>query len=329
MLMYPLISIIIPVYNVEKYIENCLNSVINQTYDNLEILLIDDGSTDSSGNICDKYAETDSRIKVIHKENSGVADTRTLGVSRCNGEYYSFIDSDDYIDKEYIRALYEALIEHQADIACCAIAYVYPDGKKFCPLCQDKDDSFVTTSKGIDIIEDILYGRSLYLPSCCLKLYKKSKIGNIVFPKYKIGEDFLASMDFYEKADKVVFINKQYYYYLQNDGSVMHSDDPQKYYDMVMSGEEIYKKAIKIKPALKKAAAHYLMEMNMVVLMKLQNSNHKDKIETVKNNIKKHRKTVIIDKNTKPRIRIGCIVSFFGFRLLFFIRNLTTKQVIK
>ena len=102
----PLISIIIPVYNAEKYLKKCLDSVINQTYKNLEIILVDDGSTDKSPEICDKYAEKDSRIIVLHKENGGVSSSRNAGLDIFKGEYLSFVDSDDYVEPDYIEYLY-------------------------------------------------------------------------------------------------------------------------------------------------------------------------------------------------------------------------------
>ena len=111
-----LISIIVPVYNVEKYVAECIESIIKQTYQNLEILLIDDGSTDNSGKICDKYAEKDKRIKIIHKENGGVSSARNLGLDLAQGEYIAFIDSDDFVSNKYIESLYSAIEHKDAEI---------------------------------------------------------------------------------------------------------------------------------------------------------------------------------------------------------------------
>ena len=120
-----LISIIVPVYNVEQYLEKCVCSIINQTYKNLEIILVDDGATDSSGNMCDELAKSDNRIKVYHKENGGLSDARNYGVERATGEYIGFVDSDDYIDSEMYEKLYEAIKKEDVDVAECNFRFIY------------------------------------------------------------------------------------------------------------------------------------------------------------------------------------------------------------
>lgn len=116
-----LISVIVPVYKVEKYIKKCIESIINQTYENLEIILVDDGSPDNCGKICDEYAKKDKRIKVIHKENGGVSSARNLGLEKSNGQYITFIDSDDWIEEEYCEILLTTLKEQNADCAICRL----------------------------------------------------------------------------------------------------------------------------------------------------------------------------------------------------------------
>ena len=119
------LSIIIPVFNVEEYLPKCIESVVNQTYDNLEILLINDGSTDNSGVICDNFAHKDERVKVVHKENGGLSAARNLGLSLATGHYIAFLDSDDYIDSEMYETLVDALENADADIAACGFKEIY------------------------------------------------------------------------------------------------------------------------------------------------------------------------------------------------------------
>ena len=119
-----LISVIVPVYNVEKYLPQCLNSIINQTYKNIEVVLVDDGSTDDSGNICEEYKKNDERIIVVHQKNSGLSAARNVGIEISTGEYITFIDSDDYISPDYIENLYSALEQYSADIAICDLKKV-------------------------------------------------------------------------------------------------------------------------------------------------------------------------------------------------------------
>ena len=127
--MEELISVVVPVYNVEKYIDKCINSIINQTYKNLEIILVDDGSPDNCGNICDEYAKKDNRIIVIHKENGGLSDARNTGIEVSKGKYITFIDSDDYISDNYVSFLYNLIIEYKADISIGKHYVLYENGE--------------------------------------------------------------------------------------------------------------------------------------------------------------------------------------------------------
>lgn len=124
-----MISIIVPIYNVEKYLPKCIESIINQTYTDLEILLIDDGSTDNSGLICDKYASIDNRIRVIHKKNGGLSDARNVGLDICKGKYISFIDSDDYIELTMYEKMIKIMINQKVDIVSCNYNHIYNNNK--------------------------------------------------------------------------------------------------------------------------------------------------------------------------------------------------------
>lgn len=125
----PLITIVVPIYNVERFLRPCIESILGQTYKNLEIILVDDGSTDSCGKICDKYEKIDSRILVIHQENKGLSEARNAGIDAATGEYIAFIDSDDYVRGNYTETLLHALVENDAEIAVCSFQYVDEEGK--------------------------------------------------------------------------------------------------------------------------------------------------------------------------------------------------------
>ena len=180
-----LISIIVPVYNVEKYFDECVKSILNQSYKNIEIILVNDGSTDNSGNLCDNYATIDPRIKVIHKENGGLSDARNFGMKNANGEYFSFIDSDDYIDKYFIENLYNALISQGDDckISMCRFTRNIND--------FSNDKSIANKVDSNEVLKDILYQNddSLYSVAAWNKLYHKTVFNSIIFPKGFINED--------------------------------------------------------------------------------------------------------------------------------------------
>ena len=128
--MKPLVSVIVPIYNVEKYLSKCIDSIISQTYENIEILLIDDGSTDSCPEICDSYAKKDPRVKPYHKQNEGLSKTRNFAISVMTGDYYCFVDGDDSVHSDYIMTMYNTMIENQADLSMCLYYYVWNDGRK-------------------------------------------------------------------------------------------------------------------------------------------------------------------------------------------------------
>ena len=167
--MQPLISIVIPVYKVEKYLERCILSIINQNYSNLEIILVDDGSPDDCGLICDNWAKIDNRIRVIHKENGGLSDARNAGIKIATGEFITFIDSDDYVLDNYIEYLLELIFKYNADIAICNFHQLFEETNRKVFVGGKVEKIFNSE----EAIETMLYDRDFY--TCAWgKLYRKS-----------------------------------------------------------------------------------------------------------------------------------------------------------
>lgn len=208
------ISVIIPVYNVEKYIKKCIDSVINQTYKNLEIILIDDGSKDNSPQICDEYAKKDNRIKVIHKENEGQSVARNLGLDIATGRYIGFVDSDDYIKENMFETLYKNMIKYDADISICNIIKLNETLNEN----VEKYNEIEIYNKN-DLMKQLLKQHiTNYLYN---KLYKREVWEDIRLPKGKILEDMAVMYKLIEKANKIVATNKtEYYYFIRNDSSI-------------------------------------------------------------------------------------------------------------
>lgn len=316
--MTPLISVIVPVYNVDKFLPQCIESIIGQTYENLEIILVDDGAKDNSGKICDEYATKDSRIKVIHKENAGVAEARNTGIRNIKGEYFCFVDGDDYVHKDYVEAMYSIICKYNADIAMCSYVFKYPNGKEWKTRNFEFPDNHIFSDTGYDALCKMLYSK-IYSPSCCCKLFRANKF-DIVFPKYLIGEDMLASIKYFQQANKVVMTNQRLYYYMQNENSIMHSVNPDKIYDIVTSGDAILNLIPTDNKQIQKAASFYITEKNLACLMNLYDSNQQ-RISHIFDNIKRHRMSVIMDKNVNLVIKLNCIISFFGLKVLYTIKN--------
>jgi len=212
------ISIIVPIYNVEKYLNKCIESITSQTYKNIEILLIDDGSTDGSAAICDKYAKMDARIKVIHKQNEGVSLTKNLGIDISTGEYIAFVDGDDYIEKNYCELLYNNITNTDSDVSILAYNVVREDGTQIDGAVAENglDEDEIIVYEGQDIIKELLKQKTIKNFVC--KLYKKTVLS--YFPVGVTYEDIVFSFEVLNKARRVVYMNTRCYNYLKRKGSI-------------------------------------------------------------------------------------------------------------
>ena len=215
-----LISVIVPVYNVGRYIEKCILSVINQDYSDVELILVDDGSTDDGGKICDEYAKKDNRIKVIHKKNGGLSDARNVGIDSSSGDLLFFLDGDDYLPKNAIAKIHKCMSKTNADICEGEIRSIGLNDRNF----KGKMSQQSTSSYGkMDALRELLY-LNAFTNSACAKLYKRNVIGKIRFPKGKIYEDLATTYKFFLKANAVAKTGAIVYCYRQNEESIMHRD---------------------------------------------------------------------------------------------------------
>lgn len=215
-----LISVIIPVYNVEQYIGRCLDSLINQSYKNLEIILINDGSTDKSGEICDSYSNKYENMYVYHKKNGGVSSARNLGLEKIspNSKFIGFIDPDDFIDSNMYKILYDNLIKYDADMSICDVEKVYDNNCNFKKLSNINDAKLTNNT---EVLENYFnnFEKSVIV---CNKLFKRECIKDIKFEIGKIYEDQIYSIEAIYKSPKVVITNKKLYYYYQREDSISH-----------------------------------------------------------------------------------------------------------
>ena len=222
-----LISVIVPVYGVEEYLCRCIDSVLKQTYKKFELILVDDGSLDCSGKICDEYAKTDERIKVIHKKNGGLSDARNAGLTKACGEYISFIDSDDWVSKEYLERLLNALKETRADICECNVLKTKGEEKT-----QTLEKEMLKIYDTIDALEQLICDNVLrqYVWN---KIYRRCVIKNISFPKGKTNEDEFWTYQVFGNAQRVTKIPDILYYYFQRPNSIMGKDYSLKRLDAI------------------------------------------------------------------------------------------------
>ena len=223
------ISVIVPVYNAGKYFNNCIQSIVDQTYKDLEIIIVDDGSTDGTSDSCDAWAEKDSRIKVIHKENGGAASARNTGLDNATGDYIGFIDADDYIDSDMYEIMLGEIIEYEADAARCGIIREADDGTT-----EDwgtgNYDVRVVNNKAL--LADIGEAEGILPVSPCNKLFKTSCIGDIRFDtKYKFAEDTLFNFMVAKNIKTMVYHDVNRYHYISNLTSITHKDINENNFD--------------------------------------------------------------------------------------------------
>lgn len=211
------VSVVIPVYNVQKYLRCCIDSIIKQTYQNLEIILVDDGSTDESGKICDQYVEIDSRVHVLHKKNGGLSDARNAGIKLSKGQYLYFLDSDDAIPIYAIEKLLNACETEDADVAMAGIS-VFTD---ILPCKKNKEGIFVTVSK-VEALRKMLLHDGVGHEAWG-KLYKKSLWENEDFPNGMLYEDYATIYHIVGKSNKIVILSDELYFYRIRNNSIMKS----------------------------------------------------------------------------------------------------------
>ncbi len=242
--MNDLISIIVPIYNVEKYLKKCLESIINQTYENLEIILVNDGSTDRCGEICEEFTKKDKRIKVIHKENGGLSDARNVGIKNAMGSFIGFVDSDDYIHETMYEMLYHDLKKYDGDIAICEFQDVDENGKGLEVFKKSNSTEGVEILNKIDALHLLIEGRCIQ-SAAWNKLYKIELFKNIEFPKGRVIEDRATMYKIFDKVNKIINNKKVCYYYVQRKNSIMHTINCKLIMDSIITMNERYNDLIK------------------------------------------------------------------------------------
>lgn len=278
------ISIIVPVYNVENYLAKCVESILNQTYKNIEVILVNDGSKDTSGDICDYYAKKDNRVKVIHIDNGGVSNARNTGLNIASGKYVGFVDSDDYIKIDMYENLYKLLVKNKADIA--EIDFILTNEAEFSRKIR-KSYELILSKK--NAIKYFLIGNSVG-NNVVNKLFTRESIRNIRFLNKAVGEDMYFVYQAIENVEKIV-VNTKYagYYYIIRENSAMNECGSKKNLDNVELSEKIY---INIQEKLKEYALAKVLREKMKSIQKLMSTKDEE--------LKKHRDKYLDDVKNYP-----------------------------
>ena len=298
-------SVIVPVYNVQEYLARCMQSIIVQTYDNLEIIVVDDGSTDQSGEVARNWANTDSRITVITKANGGLSDARNTALEACHGSFITMVDSDDFIAPTMVETLLDLLQQYpQADIACCQWQQ-FDDPSRWRPR---EGTGRVTLLESKQALSDIFYQRSHINHSACAKLYRSRLFDTVRYPVGRLYEDLAVVLDIFKQCNQVVVSHDMMYAYHQREGSITHDFRPERadVIDILLEMEW------KVDPELRPAVQSRLMSacFNMLRLMPRDDDRYADLQRRCYDHIKRLRSQTLHDRNVRARNRLAASMSY-------------------
>lgn len=313
----PLISVIIPVYNLENYICKCLDSIICQSYKNLEILLVNDGSTDNSSSICEDYANKDSRIKFFNTKNGGAAHARNIALENMTGELVTFIDGDDYIDSMYIEKLYNNLINKNADISICKWIDVDINSKP-----QARAATFTKTFNTFSALKELMYQVS-FDSAMWVKLYKASLFEGISFPEGNLYEDLAIIYKVFSKATTIAYTDYAgYFYMIRSTGTTLIKFKPKKM-DLIDVIDEMQTYLLDKYPGLKSSIYSRTARANFHIYLQIPRSKeYKAYRKRIEKNIKSVRKIVLSDPNARRGTKIALLLTYLGFSTFYKLKNL-------
>lgn len=268
-----LISVIVPVYNVKEYLRCCIDSILKQTYDKLELIIVDDGSTDGSGEICEEFKDRDVRIRIFHKKNGGASSARNLGLKYANGEYIGFVDSDDFIKAD----MYESMLKHMernVDIVCCGTAVIYPDRMKrnssaYC------NPSKVTVLEGENAIREMLLLGKLCFSSCD-KLFRRELFEEILYPEGRTCEDLPVVYGLVKKSRSIINIGEVKYFYRYRDSSISRCEFSMPRVFYVLYARDILLDVREQFPELRKEAQAMYIRHLCIILVQIRECSNRE-----------------------------------------------------
>lgn len=307
----PLISVIIPVYKVEEFLDQCLESVVNQTYSNLEILLVDDGSPDHCPAMCDRWAEKDSRIRVIHKENGGLSDARNTATLQAKGEYIAFVDSDDVLHPRYIEILYQLIDQTGAEISVC-------DLTRFVDEIPDKAVNFDFTPEKYDsssVLEIMLY-QKVFDTTAPAKMFSTEIARKCLYPKGRLYEDLFTTYKMFAASKHIAYCPCGLYYYRNNPESIMNQKFTTRMFDEIDAVDEITAFVEQNFPQVLPAALSRKFSSYSQVLRWTRNAPDSEEILEKKKMMWKfltdYRWKMMTDGKARCKNRLGAVLTLLG-----------------
>lgn len=307
----PLISVIVPCYNVEEYLPKCIESIQNQTYKNIEILLIDDGSPDKSGKICDEYAVRDNRIKVIHKENGGLSEARNVALDVMKGEYVTFVDSDDYVTKDYVEILYKLIMENDAQLSVTCFQ-VFTQGTEP-KIYNEKEVVNIFNMK--EALVQMFY-QEAFDTAACGKMYHYSLFIGIRYPIRLLYEDLSTTYRLVMKCNCIAFSNQRSYFYLHRSTSIEGAPFKfLKYESCVKIIRQFEADRVKMPEQVQRALDCRIVSFVFHILLEVPKAEKEIRHHLLEVICWK-RKRVLLDGKARKKARMACLLSLGGMWLI-------------
>ena len=324
--MNPKVSLIIPVYKVEKYLPRCLESVAAQTYDNFETILVDDGSPDHCGKMCDEYAATHENVIVIHQENGGLSAARNSGVRAATGEYITFVDSDDYISNDYIKYLMELIQTFGADVSASGLCAFY--GERYNGGVGDYSHDGCLTK--IQALQAICYA-SPFGVSACAKMYPRNLIENNPYPEGKIHEDLATTYEILSNCQRVAYGTKKIYFYFQRLDSLMHEKlELSHLYGLEAAKQQLsfmQENYPEVVPAARFRCAFKILEYIPRIIDGTEQS--RERYVFLRNEMKPYLCSVLYDSRASKTVKMRCIALMMGYVVTRIVFGIHTRLKIR
>lgn len=308
----PLISVIVPCYNVEQYLPKCIDSILNQTYKNIEIFLVDDGSPDRCGEICDEYAKRDNRIKVIHKTNGGLSDARNVAIDVATGEYITFVDSDDFIVSDYVETLYKLVEENDAQIGVTWLK-CFDEGTE--PVADVHEGKTLKVFSAEEALQSMFYQKN-FDTAAWAKIYHRSLFDSIRYPKGWLFEDLPTTYRLMRKCKRVAFTNYMSYYYLIRKSSIEGAPfKPAKFESCINIVNQLKQDRASMPRNIQKAMNCRIVSFVFHILLDVPKEQNEMR-QALIDEIKQLRWSVLFDYKARKKARVACLLSFFGMNMI-------------
>lgn len=303
------VSIVVPVYKVEKYLKRCLDSIITQTYNDIEVILVDDGSPDKSGKICEEYAAKYPYFKVIHQKNMGLSSARNSGTKNASGDYVTYIDSDDFVSPDYIEYLMGLIEKYDADVSIAYFVYQY-DNK---PIKECRMESYSECLTPIQALKRMNYGQGMTVTAWA-KMYKRELVLRYPYPVGRLYEDVATTYKIVGDCQRIAYGNQQIYYWVQRLESIMHATFNEKQYDGIISASEQLQYVKEKYPEAKDAAIYrYAAKCVELFAASIHSQVGNREFKRLREYAAPYIWTVIRDPNAKLSIKLRLLSIYWGY----------------